>query len=191
MPTTDPNGLVLYTSPDELTPLETAFNTLTASISGALDENVRTFKVANAAARDALATQRTPSKENPLQVWRVDKKYFEINDGSGWKSISSDSTKEIINGTAYNKSGSIQATISSWTRLGTSTYEWTGYTTVALPYTPPEGWTFRVTVTASPSEDFVFSAWKRTSDFILRCRYYLWAQATSKTFTLGWELIKA
>lgn len=191
MSTTDSNGLVVLDENDPLVPYQALVNTVTASVSGALDLTVRTFKAANQAARDALATQRPPSPSDPLQVWRVDKKYFEINDGSGWKSISSDSTKEIINGTAYNKSGSIQATISSWTRLGTSTYEWTGYTTVALPYTPPEGWTFRVTVTASPSEDFVFSAWKRTSDFILRCRYYLWAQATSKTFTLGWELIKA
>lgn len=123
MPTTDSNGLVLYTSPDELTPLETAFNVLTASISDAFDSNVRIFTVANVAARNALANQRTPTKENPLLVWRQDIKLFEINDGTGWNGFTAEPNTMVVNGQKYAASGVIvKPTLQMTSVLGAGIY---------------------------------------------------------------------
>lgn len=85
MATTDSNGLVLLQQNDPLTPLESTINTVTSSVSNALNANTRIFNVANQAARNTLATTRTPTAANPLFVWRQDTKVVEYNDGSGWK----------------------------------------------------------------------------------------------------------
>ena len=84
MATTDSNGLVLLQQTDNLTPLEGTINTVTSSVSAALNANTRIFQVANQAARDTLANSRTPTANNPLFVWRQDTKEMEYNYGTGW-----------------------------------------------------------------------------------------------------------
>ena len=86
MATTDSNGILQLEVSDPVVPLQTALNGIGASVSSAMDSTVRTFMVANATARNNLATQRTPSKSNPLRVWRQDTGVAEINDGTGWAS---------------------------------------------------------------------------------------------------------
>lgn len=141
MSTTDSNGLVVLDENDPIVPYQGIANTVTASVSAAFDLTVRTFKVANQAARNALATQRPPAPDNPLQVWRVDKKYFEINDGSGWKSWSAEPNSLFIDGQKYQRSGIVTNIPQNpdYTKFG-DTY----VRTIAIPppFTPPDGWFF-------------------------------------------------
>lgn len=86
MPTSDKNGLPRFVGGDNVAPLDTVLNLITAGTSTALDSNVRPFIVADATARSALASNRTPTKEQPLLVYRQDLGSFQINTGNGWES---------------------------------------------------------------------------------------------------------
>lgn len=85
MSTTDDNGIVLLQQTDPLEPLDATINLVSASISEAFDAQVRPYIVPNLAGRNALQGSNTPTKENPLLVWRQDLGKFEMNSGAGWK----------------------------------------------------------------------------------------------------------
>ena len=145
MATTDSNGILQLEVSDPVVPLQTALNGIGASVSSAMDSTVRTFKVANATARNNLATQRTPSKSDPLRVWRQDTGVYEINDGTGWKSetpAEPDPNIIRIDGTAYQRSGIF--TVPDYTLLGSAPLCYQ-FMPVPMPYVPPAGWGFSVT----------------------------------------------
>ena len=139
MATTDSNGILQLEVSDPVVPLQTALNGIGASVSSAMDSTVRTFKVANATARNNLATQRTPSKSDPLRVWRQDTGVYEINDGTGWKSetpAEPDPNIIRIDGAYYQRSGVLgPITITTTTATGPL---YAGFAKPTVP-TPP-GW---------------------------------------------------
>lgn len=84
MSTTDINGMVFYTTADGIEPIQNVFNAVSTAVTNAFNSSVRTFKVENQAARDALAITRVPTSSSPLRVYRQDTKTCEINYGPGW-----------------------------------------------------------------------------------------------------------
>lgn len=88
MATTDSNGLVILQDTDNITPLHTTINTVTASVSNYLTANKTVHYVANTAARATLVTSYTPTSSNPLIVWRGDATVGQqiefTTDGTNW-----------------------------------------------------------------------------------------------------------
>lgn len=73
MATEDSNGLVIFQDTDNLVPLHSTLNTLTASISDAFNENVRIYPVSSTSSRSTLVSQiglSNISVSRPLFVWR-------------------------------------------------------------------------------------------------------------------------
>lgn len=88
MATTDANGLVILQDTDAVSPLHTAINTVTASVSNFLTVNKTIRYVANVTARTSLAGTYLPTTSNPLVVWRGDANTGSnieyTTDGSNW-----------------------------------------------------------------------------------------------------------
>ena len=179
MATTDSNGILQLEVSDPVVPLQTALNGIGASVSSAMDSTVRTFKVANATARNNLATQRTPSKSDPLRVWRQDTGVYEINDGTGWKSETPDPNEIIIDGTAYQRSGTVTTPQLTFRATGALFY---AYVDAYLP-TPPSGYALTVSVVAT-SDAGVWASRSSENHIILA------ANTDSRSMTLHWQLIK-
>ena len=142
MATTDSNGILQLEVSDPVVPLQTALNGIGASVSSAMDSTVRTFKVANATARNNLATQRTPSKSDPLRVWRQDTGVYEINDGTGWRSETPaelDPNIIRIDGADYQRTGVVA--VPSYSLVGGSPLFYQSIV-ISMPFTPPTGWGF-------------------------------------------------
>lgn len=85
MTTTDSNGLVRFTIEDPVTPLQTALNLITASVSNKFDAGVSLHNVPSISARDALATNNPPTAAKPLLVWVQSTPGFWLNKGIGWE----------------------------------------------------------------------------------------------------------
>ena len=150
MATTDSKGLVLLQQTDNLTPLEGTINTVTSSVSAALNANTRIFQVANQAARDTLANSRTPTANNPLFVWRQDTKVMEYNYGTGWGPFPPEAPEPniiTISGVSYRKSGTFTVSPSWNNHPQTGLY----IATVPAPSSsvlpnPPSGWAYVLTL---------------------------------------------
>lgn len=84
MTTTDSNGLVRFTVDDPVTPLQTALNLISSSVSNYIDGNVDMHNVPSISARDALATNNPPTVSKPLLVWVQSTPGFWLNQGTGW-----------------------------------------------------------------------------------------------------------
>ena len=182
MATTDSNGILQLEVSDPVVPLQTALNGIGASVSSAMDSTVRTFKVANATARNNLATQRTPSKSDPLRVWRQDTGVFEINDGTGWKSetpAEQDPNLIVIDGTAYQASGTVTTPQLTFLATGALFY---AYVDAYLP-TPPSGYVLTVSVVATSAAG-VWASRSSGNHIILA------ANTASRSMTLHWQLVK-
>ena len=185
MATTDSNGILQLEVSDPVVPLQTALNGIGASVSSAMDSTVRTFKVANATARNNLATQRTPSKSDPLRVWRQDTGVYEINDGTGWRSETPaelDPNIIRIDGAYYQRSGVLPpSTITTTTATGNL---YAGYVKPTVP-TPP-GWGVSYQMLDGPG-----NVWMGPSDgnSIKEVRFISTSYG-SHLVSLAWQLIK-
>lgn len=82
---TDDNGLVYFENTDSVAPLHSTLNTLTSSVSGALDGDLRTVRVADRQARDDLFGEVGA----PLSVFREDISVVQHNFGEGWQADTS------------------------------------------------------------------------------------------------------
>ena len=186
MATTDSNGILQLEVSDPVVPLQTALNGIGASVSSAMDSTVRTFKVANATARNNLATQRTPSKSDPLRVWRQDTGVYEINDGTGWRSETPaelDPNIIRIDGADYQRTGTLTATPSAFTA-------WAGlyYATVTIPdalKTAPTGWTYAWTLIDGGNGSYWMGG--KTDD---KNQFILSAATVVRTVVVAWQLVK-
>ena len=179
MATTDSNGILQLEVSDPVVPLQTALNGIGASVSSAMDSTVRTFKVANATARNNLATQRTPSKSDPLRVWRQDTGVYETNDGTGWKSETQDPNIIRIDGADYQASGTVTTPQLTFRATGALFY---AYVDAYLP-TPPSGYALTVSVVAT-SDAGVWASRSSGNHIILA------ANTDSRSMTLHWQLVK-
>lgn len=110
MATEDSNGLVIFQDTDNLVPLHSTLNTLTASISDAFNENVRIYPVSSTSSRSALVSQiglSNISTAKPLFVWRSNatqgRNLEYTTNGSTWHyySSSDDSTGFITSGLTF------------------------------------------------------------------------------------------
>ena len=185
MATTDSNGILQLEVSDPVVPLQTALNGIGASVSSAMDSTVRTFKVANATARNNLATQRTPSKSDPLRVWRQDTGVYEINDGTGWRSETPaglDPNLIIIDGVAYERSG-VLPPITITTTTGTGNL-YAGYVNPTVP-TPP-GWDVIYQMLDGPGNVWMGPSGGNS----IKGVGFISTSAGSHSVSLAWQLIK-
>ena len=186
MATTDSNGILQLEVSDPVVPLQTALNGIGASVSSAMDSTVRTFKVANATARNNLATQRTPSKADPLRVWRQDTGVYETNDGTGWRGETSayaDPNLIVIDGTVYERSGTFTATPGAFTA-----WENLFYAVLTLPAalkTAPTGWAYAWTVLDGGNG----SNWLAGKDSAGNL-FVISAATLAHPIVLAWQLVK-
>ena len=185
MATTDSNGILQLEVSDPVVPLQTALNGIGASVSSAMDSTVRTFKVANETARNNLATQRTPSKSDPLRVWRQDTGVYETNDGTGWRGETSallDPNEISIDGTVYQRSGILPPiTVSTTTATGSL---FAGYVTPPTVPTPP-GWGVIYQILDGPG-----NFWMGPTGQSSRELRFLCTTSGGTQTTLAWQLIK-
>ena len=185
MATTDSNGILQLEVSDPVVPLQTALNGIGASVSSAMDSTVRTFKVANATARNNLATQRTPSKSDPLRVWRQDTGVYEINDGTGWRSETPaglDPNLIVIDGVAYERSGILPPiTVTTTTATGNL---YAGYVQPTVP-TPP-GWDVSYQLLSGPG-----NLWMGPSDgnSVKEVRFISTSYG-AHSVRIAWQLVK-
>lgn len=99
----------------------------------------------------------------------------------------------IIDGLAYNKNGTINATIpaSAWSKIANQGWLWQASVNTPLPYTPPNGYTFTVTLSYIPSEAFQVTTTIVGSNIRTHAWYYLWSTPTgNRSVTLTWQLTK-
>ena len=193
MATTDSNGIVQIQTSDDMTPFQPLVNSVSSSVSDAFNANVRTFKVANATARNTLATTRVPTLEEPLLVWRQDTGRFELNEGTGWQNwpqsdiVLPGPNDIVINGTTYQRTGEFSS-------VPTPTLTWRSpiaYASISLPrpYEPPVGWGFAVHVLASARFPSVALGGPTSSPLNIR-----WSQVGSNSWgsgtRIGWTLVK-
>ena len=193
MATTDNNGIVQIQTSDDISPFQSLVNSVSSSVSNAFNANVRTFKVADATARNTLATTRVPSISEPLLVWRQDTGRFELNEGTGWQNwpqsdiVLPGPNDIVINGTTYQRTGefsSVPAKSLTWRSP-------IAYANISLPrpYAPPTGWGFAVHVLASPRFPSVAVANPTSSPLEIR-----WSQVGSNSWgagtRIGWTLVK-
>lgn len=194
MATTDSNGLVQLTATDDLVPLQATINSVTASVSNALNSNVRVFKVANVSARNALALQRTPSASNPLQVWRSDLKKMEINSGSGWEDLTPPpifptNNSIVIDGATYQLSGKVTAPASAWSSSSGLVFART--ITLTLPKAIPAGWSIIVTCSGTSGFDVVDCATLRGNRKDFTVRHIRFLNGSTTSITVYWHLVKS
>ena len=188
MATTDSNGILQLEVSDPVVPLQTALNGIGASVSSAMDSTVRTFKVANATARNNLATQRTPSKSDPLRVWRQDTGVYEINDGTGWRGetpAEPDPNIIRINGADYQRSGTL-ASIPRTPAFSTFGSTFARTIDVVLPFTPPAGWIFHWFTRSSTGYTTIERAVQETQLRIIQ----VGSNDVNALKTISWELVK-
>ena len=191
MATTDSNGILQLEVSDPVVPLQTALNGIGASVSSAMDSTVRTFKVANATARNNLATQRTPSKSNPLRVWRQDTGVAEINDGTGWKSetpAEPDPNIIRIDGADYQRSGSFVASAANWSSRVTGVYGRTVSGT--LPKALPEGWTITCSASSTSGFDIVDTVNMNANRKDFTVRHMRLLNANIASVRIHWQVVK-
>lgn len=185
MATTDSNGILQLEVSDPVVPLQTALNGIGASVSSAMDSTVRTFKVANATARNNLATQRTPSKSDPLRVWRQDTGVYEINDGTGWRSETPaglDPNIILIDGAYYQRSGVLPpSTITTTTATGNL---YAGYVNPTVP-TPP-GWGVSYQMLDGPGNVWMGSSGGNSINGVR----FISTTYGSHSVQLAWQLVK-
>lgn len=110
MATEDSNGLVIFQDTDNLVPLHSTLNTLTASISDAFNENMRIYPVSSTGDRSTLVSRiglSNISVSRPLFVWRSNATqgrnleyttngsvwhyYTSVSDDTGWVNITYES----------------------------------------------------------------------------------------------------
>ena len=189
MATTDSNGILQLEVSDPVVPLQTALNGIGASVSSAMDSTVRTFKVANATARNNLATQRTPSKSDPLRVWRQDTGVYEINDGTGWRSETPaelDPNIIRIDGADYQRTGVVN--VPDYTLLGSSPLFYQSLV-VPMPYVPPAGWGFSVFpgIGATVPSSLMQLNWGATGGVSVMVQS---VRTDGRLQSLAWQLVK-
>ena len=150
-----------------------------------MDSTVRTFKVANATARNNLATQRTPSKSDPLRVWRQDTGVYEINDGTGWRSeppAEPDPNIIRIDGTVYERSGTLASMeVSTTTRTGNL---FAGYVNPSVP-TPP-GWDVTYQMLDGPGNVWMGPSGGNTTNGVR----FISTTYGGQSVKLAWQLVK-
>ena len=189
----DSNGIVSIQNSDLVSPLPALINQIPASVSSALNLNLRTFLVAGAAARDTLATQRVPSLANPLLVWRTDTGRFELNEGGGWQNwpqsdvVIPGPNDIVINGTTYQRTGEF-ASVPKPTLTWKSPVAYATFN-LARPYAPPTGWGFALHILRTARMPSIAVANPTASPLQAR-----WSQFGSNTWDantrIGWTLVK-
>lgn len=205
MATSDLNGLPRFQGSDPAD-LEGSLNLLSAATSNALDGLLLPHLVANATARNNLATAKPPTTQTPLLVWRQDLGYFQFNSGDGWRrwplsqDVSDLMTKAIpgpneliINGKTYQASGSWEIKAGNIKWLSTKARPTYALIKKSLPYVVPSGWRPEVFMLRNPSRYTV--AWAASISTVSSKTQVsikiLQLNTTTKTgMTVGWRLTK-
>lgn len=192
----DSNGIVSIQNSDLVSPLPALINQIPASVSSALNLNLRTFLVTNATARNTLATQRVPSLANPLLVWRQDTGRFELNEGSGWQNwpqsdiVLPGPNDIVINGTTYQRTGNLHLTGVTMTSKSGGGYK--GSKSFSRPYNPPAGWRFNYNVQYATTSDvmMMFGGIKDSESATPTVAVWSPTSSSSRNIPLVWSLYK-
>lgn len=196
MATTDNNGIVQIQTSDFIAPFQSLINPVSSSVSDAFNANVRTFKVADATARDTLATTRTPTLEEPLLVWRQDTGRFELNEGSGWQNwpqsdiVLPGPNDIVIDGTTYQRTGNLLLTGVTMTSKAGGGYK--GSKSFSRPYNPPTGWRFNYNVRYTTTSDvmMMFGGLKDSETATPTVTVWSPTSSSSRNIPLVWSLYK-
>lgn len=91
MGTTDDNGIYFPETTDAVSPLQVLMGVMQQSVSDAFDATLRTWPVANSAARTALLASRGSSAAKPLVVYQQDTDQVWRHNGSNWRMVNAPS----------------------------------------------------------------------------------------------------